>query len=53
MRYLPLTEADRSAMLKRIGVSSVDALYEDVPARAARMGALGAPTPSTCGTSSR
>ena len=34
MRYLPLTGADRSAMLGRIGVSSVDALYEDVPARA-------------------
>jgi glycine dehydrogenase subunit 1 len=34
MRYLPLTGADRSAMLGRIGVSSVDALYDDVPARA-------------------
>ncbi|OCC22977.1 glycine dehydrogenase (aminomethyl-transferring) [Croceicoccus estronivorus] len=31
MRYLPLTEADRSAMLERIGASSVDALFADVP----------------------
>jgi glycine dehydrogenase subunit 1 len=32
MRYLPLTEADRSAMLDVIGASSVDALFADVPA---------------------
>ena len=31
MRYLPLTEADRSAMLQAIGVSSVDALFAEVP----------------------
>ncbi|MFC0283858.1 aminomethyl-transferring glycine dehydrogenase subunit GcvPA [Camelimonas abortus] len=31
MRYLPLSGADREAMLKRIGVDSIDALYEDVP----------------------
>src|SRR5215470_18256681 len=34
MRYLPLTEADRRAMLARIGVPSVDSLFADVPARA-------------------
>jgi glycine dehydrogenase subunit 1 len=31
MRYLPLTEDDRSAMLARIGVASVDELFRDVP----------------------
>ena len=31
MRYLPLTEGDRSAMLSSIGVASVDDLFEDVP----------------------
>ncbi len=36
MRYLPQTDADRSAMLAAIGVDSVDELYRDVP-RAARL----------------
>ncbi|ACJ01007.1 aminomethyl-transferring glycine dehydrogenase subunit GcvPA [Rhodospirillum centenum] len=36
MRYLPLTEADRQAMLARIGVPDVDALFRDVP-QAARL----------------
>ncbi|MBI3709302.1 MAG: aminomethyl-transferring glycine dehydrogenase subunit GcvPA [Proteobacteria bacterium] len=31
MRYLPHTEADRRAMLAAIGVSSIDALFRDVP----------------------
>ncbi len=31
MRYLPLTEADRAAMLETIGAPSIDALFEDVP----------------------
>jgi glycine dehydrogenase subunit 1 len=31
MRYLPLSEADRSAMLKTIGAASVDELFRDVP----------------------
>jgi glycine dehydrogenase subunit 1 len=34
MRYLPLTDADRAAMLSAIGVSSMDDLYCDVPAAA-------------------
>ncbi|MDB5592998.1 aminomethyl-transferring glycine dehydrogenase subunit GcvPA [Enterovirga sp.] len=34
MRYLPLTGQDRELMLARIGVSSVDALFADVPADA-------------------
>ena len=34
MRYLPLTETDRQAMLARIGVPSIDALFKDVPAEA-------------------
>ena len=34
MRYLPLTPADRRAMLDSIGVKSVDDLYCDVPERA-------------------
>ncbi|MGZ9117199.1 MAG: glycine dehydrogenase, partial [Methylocystis sp.] len=31
MRYHPLSEADRSAMLSTIGVSSIEALYADAP----------------------
>ena len=31
MRYLPLTDDDRSAMLARIGVQSIDDLFADVP----------------------
>ena len=36
MRYLPLSEADRSAMLKTIGASSIEELFRDVP-EAARL----------------
>jgi len=36
MRYLPLTDADRSAMLDVIGVSSLEDLFADVP-EAARL----------------
>src|SRR6185437_14649859 len=36
MRYLPLTDGDRAAMLAAIGADSVDALFRDVP-RAARL----------------
>src|SRR6187549_2441494 len=36
MRYLPLTDADRSAMLDMIGVASIDDLFADVP-EAARL----------------
>ena len=34
MRYLPLTSADRSAMLHTIGAKSVDDLFRDVPREA-------------------
>jgi glycine dehydrogenase subunit 1 len=34
MRYLPLSEADRTSMLKTIGAGSVDDLFVDVPAPA-------------------
>jgi len=34
MRYLPLTQSDRNAMLGVIGVKSVDDLFVDVPAEA-------------------
>ena len=34
MRYLPLTETDRSAMLAVIGAASIDDLFADVPAEA-------------------
>ena len=36
MRYLPLTDQDRAEMLGKIGVSSVDELFNDVP-KAARL----------------
>jgi glycine dehydrogenase subunit 1 len=39
MRYLPHTDEDRSAMLARVGVSSVDALFDDIPA-SKRLGKL-------------
>ena len=32
MRYLPLEQADRKAMLAKIGVSNIDALFASVPA---------------------
>ena len=32
MRYLPLTDGDREAMLARIGVDGIDALFADIPA---------------------
>ena len=34
MRYLPLTQADRAAMLSVIGAATVDELFADVPAQA-------------------
>ncbi|GLR47820.1 aminomethyl-transferring glycine dehydrogenase subunit GcvPA [Sphingomonas astaxanthinifaciens] len=34
MRYLPLSDADRSAMLETIGVAHVDDLFRDVPQEA-------------------
>jgi glycine dehydrogenase subunit 1 len=40
MRYLPLTDDDRRGMLARIGVTSVDALFADVPESARRTGAI-------------
>jgi len=43
MRYLPLTEADRSAMLGMIGVKSIDALFEDVPQAARLKGPIDLP----------
>ena len=32
MRYLPLTDSDRRAMLAKIGVADIDALFADIPA---------------------
>jgi glycine dehydrogenase subunit 1 len=32
MRYLPLDASDREAMLRRVGVAGVDALFADIPA---------------------
>ena len=34
MRYLPLTDHDRQAMLSKVGVSKIDDLFTDVPADA-------------------
>ncbi|MEM9496108.1 MAG: aminomethyl-transferring glycine dehydrogenase subunit GcvPA [Pseudomonadota bacterium] len=31
MRYLPLSDADRRAMLRTVGVDGIDALFEDIP----------------------
>ena len=43
MRYLPLTDSDRQAMLGRIGVASVDDLFIDVPEAARRDGLVDLP----------
>jgi len=43
MRYLPLTDADRKAMLATIGIPSIDALFEDVPQAARIEGLLDLP----------
>ncbi|MDT0575022.1 aminomethyl-transferring glycine dehydrogenase subunit GcvPA [Croceicoccus sp. F390] len=40
MRYLPLTPDDRAAMLERIGVPDIDALFADVPASARLTGPI-------------
>jgi glycine dehydrogenase subunit 1 len=40
LRYLPLTDDDRSHMLDAIGVSSVDALFRDVPVSARLKGPI-------------
>ncbi len=40
MRYLPLTDTDRSAMLAKIGVSSIDDLFVDVPEEARLSGPI-------------
>jgi glycine dehydrogenase subunit 1 len=40
MRYLPLSDADRSAMLKVIGAGSVDELFRDVPEEARLQGPI-------------
>jgi glycine dehydrogenase subunit 1 len=40
MRYLPLSEADRTAMLGVIGAASVDDLFADVPAEARLSGPI-------------
>jgi glycine dehydrogenase subunit 1 len=43
MRYLPLTDADRSAMLSAIGAGSIEALFADVPEAARHPGLLDLP----------
>src|ERR1041384_4007343 len=40
MRYLPLSDADRSEMLRVIGAKSVDDLFVDVPAAARLAGKI-------------
>ncbi len=43
MRYLPLTPGDREAMLARIGVPDIDALFDSVPAAVRLQGDLDLP----------
>ncbi|MDQ3245496.1 MAG: aminomethyl-transferring glycine dehydrogenase subunit GcvPA [Pseudomonadota bacterium] len=40
MRYLPLSDADRSEMLRTIGAGSIDELFRDVPEAARLSGAI-------------
>jgi glycine dehydrogenase subunit 1 len=44
MRYLPNTDDDRSAMLARVGVNSIDDLFADIPADKRLRGLLDLPT---------
>lgn len=47
-RYLPMTEQDERDMLQTIGVESIEALLEDIPAslrETASLSAIGAPLP--------
>jgi glycine dehydrogenase subunit 1 len=43
MRYLPLTDADRKAMLAKVGVGDIDALFADVPKDKRLTGLVGLP----------
>jgi glycine dehydrogenase subunit 1 len=43
MRYLPLTDSDRAAMLKAVGAASIEELYRDVPRSARLTGPLDLP----------
>jgi len=43
MRYLPLTDGDRAAMLEAVGAASIDDLYVDVPRAAWREGLVDLP----------
>ncbi|MCL6449708.1 MAG: aminomethyl-transferring glycine dehydrogenase subunit GcvPA [Acetobacteraceae bacterium] len=45
MKYLPHTDRDREAMLKTIGVKSVDELFSDIPAQVRFNRALDLPRP--------
>jgi len=47
MRYLPLTPEDRTDMLGVIGVSSIDALFADVPEAARLDGPVNLPRRAT------
>ena len=40
MRYLPLSDADRSEMLQVIGAGSIDELFRDVPEEARLSGPI-------------
>jgi len=40
MRYLPLSDEDRTAMLAKVGASSIDELFRDVPAEARLTGPI-------------
>ena len=40
MRYLPLSDADRSEMLRVVGAASIDELFRDVPEEARLKGPI-------------
>jgi glycine dehydrogenase subunit 1 len=40
MRYLPLSDSDRSAMLEKVGATSIDELFRDVPEEARLKGPI-------------
>ena len=47
MRYIPTTEKDREAMLKSLGISSIEELFNDIPEEVRFRGELNLPPPQS------
>ena len=47
LRYIPTTEKDREAMLKSLGISSIEELFNDIPEEVRFRGELSLPPPQS------